>query len=176
MLRSVEPEKAGLLSILAVTVSDTRSAATDSSGRAIVEGLAPSGHRLLGPVIVPDVVESIRGCVQQAIAGAELDVVILTGGTGITARDVTPEAVEPLVTKPIPGFGELFRQLSYQQIGAATIQSRAFAALCGRVLVFALPGSTRAVRLALEQILIPQLDPATKPCNFAELLPRIRGA
>ncbi|HLV67522.1 MAG TPA: molybdopterin-binding protein, partial [Polyangiaceae bacterium] len=111
---------------------------------------------------------------ERAIAAA--DVVLLTGGTGITARDVTPEAIAPLVTKGIPGFGELFRMLSYAEIGAAAIQSRAFAALCGTALVFALPGSTAAVRLALEKIVLPQLDADTKPCNFAELLPRIRGA
>jgi molybdenum cofactor biosynthesis protein B len=101
--------------------------------------------------------------------------VLATGGTGITARDVTPEALAPLVTKWIPGFGELFRQLSYADIGAATIQSRAEAALCGGTLVFALPGSTGAVKLALEKIILPQLDVRTKPCNFAELLPRVRG-
>jgi molybdenum cofactor biosynthesis protein B len=102
--------------------------------------------------------------------------VIVTGGTGLTARDVTPEAIAPLVEKPIPGFGELFRSLSYAEIGAATIQSRAEAALCGRALVFALPGSTAAVRLALDKIIVPQLDARTRPCNFAELLPRMRAA
>jgi molybdenum cofactor biosynthesis protein B len=101
-------------------------------------------------------------------------VVIVTGGTGVTARDVTPEALAPLVTKPIPGFGELFRMLSYAEIGAATIQSRAEAALIQLVLVFSLPGSTGAVRLAMEKIILAQLDRRTRPCNFAELLPRIR--
>jgi molybdenum cofactor biosynthesis protein B len=163
-------------SVLAVTVSDTRTPENDTSGRAIVDALAPRGHIVRGPVILPDEIDVIRACVREANATEEIDVVILTGGTGVTARDVTPEAIEPLITKPIPGFGELFRALSYLEIGASTIQSRAFGALCGRVLVFALPGSTRAVRLALEKILVPQLDPNTKPCNFAELLPRMRGA
>jgi molybdenum cofactor biosynthesis protein B len=104
-----------------------------------------------------------------------VDVVLATGGTGITARDVTPEALTPLVTKWIPGFGELFRYLSYAEIGAATIQSRAEAALCDGTLVFLLPGSTGAVKLALEKIILPQLDSRTKPCNFVELLPRVRG-
>ena len=108
-------------------------------------------------------------------ADPAVDVVLATGGTGITRRDVTPEALTPHVTKWIPGFGELFRYLSYADIGAATIQSRAEAALCEGTLVFALPGSTGAVKLALEKIILPQLDSRTKPCNFAELLPRVRG-
>ena len=99
-------------------------------------------------------------------------VVLATGGTGITARDVTVEALEPLVSKWIPGFGELFRWLSFSEIGASTIQSRACAALCGKTLVFALPGSGGAVRLAMESIVLPQLDRRTRPCNFAELMPR----
>ncbi len=100
-----------------------------------------------------------------------VDVVLVTGGTGVTRRDVTPEAIEPLVTKLIPGFGELFRFLSYAEIGPATIQSRAFAALCGRALVFALPGSTGAVRLALERILLPQLDGRTRPVQLRRAAP-----
>ena len=172
MSESTAPQP-GHLHVAVITVSDTRTASTDESGRAIVDALAPRGHALHGPLIVPDEVSRIRASVAEL---SQLhDVVILTGGTGITARDVTPEAIAPLITKEIPGFGELFRWLSYAQIGASTIQSRAFGALCGRALVFALPGSTRAVQFALEKILIPQLDPTTKPCNFAELLPRIRG-
>ena len=164
------------LAIRVLTVSDTRTKDTDKSGRFIAEELEKRGHRLSGPEIVPDEVSAIQAAVRAAIAGAAFDVVILTGGTGVTARDVTPEALAPLVTKDIPGFGELFRFLSYAEIGASTIQSRALAALCEKTLVFALPGSTAAVRLALDKILIPQLDSSTKPCNFAELLPRIRGA
>lgn len=164
------------LSIAVITVSDTRTPETDTSGRLVAQDLTTAGHRVAGPEIVRDDLEAIRSLVSRTIAEGDADVVILTGGTGLTARDVTPEAIAPLVTKAIPGFGELFRQLSYAEIGASTIQSRAEAALCGRSLVFALPGSTGAVRLALEKILIPQLDERTKPCNFAVLLPRMRGA
>jgi molybdenum cofactor biosynthesis protein B len=163
------------LSISVITVSDTRTPETDTSGRFIAEALGVAGHRIAGPHIVRDELESIRALVASTIDAGAADVVILTGGTGVTARDVTPEAIAPLISKPIPGFGELFRFLSYAEIGASTIQSRALGALCGKSLVFALPGSTGAVRLALEKILIPQLDVRTKPCNFAELLPRIRG-
>lgn len=163
------------LSIAVITVSDTRTPETDTSGRLIAQDLTTAGHRVAGPEIVRDDVEAIRSLVARTISAGDTDVVVLTGGTGLTARDVTPEAIAPLVSKPIPGFGELFRLLSYAEIGAATIQSRAEAALCGRSLVFALPGSTGAVRLALEKILIPQLDERTKPCNFAQLLPRMRG-
>ncbi len=157
-----------------LTVSDSRTEATDTSGALIVERLTAAGHGLVGRRIVHDDVASIREIVASFIA-AGADVVLATGGTGLTARDVTPEALEPLLTKPIPGFGELFRSLSYAEIGAATIQSRAFAGVLGPALVFGLPGSTGAVRLALEKILIEQLDASTRPCNFAELLPRIRG-
>ncbi|HWA73569.1 MAG TPA: molybdenum cofactor biosynthesis protein B [Polyangiaceae bacterium] len=163
------------LSIAVITVSDTRTPETDTSGRLVAQDLTTAGHRVAGPEIVRDDVEAIRALVSRTIAAGDTDVVILTGGTGLTARDVTPEAIAPLVSKAIPGFGELFRHLSYAEIGASTIQSRAEAALCGRSLVFALPGSTGAVRLALEKILIPQLDERTKPCNFAQLLPRMRG-
>lgn len=164
------------LRIVVITVSDTRNHETDTSGQLAVERLAEAGHTIAAKEIVRDDASAIREAVSSAARDAAADVVVLTGGTGITARDVTPEALAPLVTKPIPGFGELFRMLSYAEIGAAAIQSRAFAALCGTALVFALPGSTAAVRLALEKLLLPQFDVKTKPCNFAELLPRIRGA
>jgi molybdenum cofactor biosynthesis protein B len=168
------------LNIAVLTISDTRVLDTDESGKTIVEALSIRGHRIHSRAIVADEVDKIRAAVAALVwsgaSGGEcVDAVICTGGTGITRRDVTPEAIEPLVTKAIPGFGELFRMLSYAEIGASTIQSRAFAALCGDSLVFALPGSTRAVRLALERIIVPQLDRETRPCNFAELLPRIRG-
>jgi molybdenum cofactor biosynthesis protein B len=116
----------------------------------------------------------IRATLARWIADSGIDVVITTGGTGVTPRDVTPEALAPLVTKPIPGFGELFRWLSFEEIGTSTIQSRAEAALCGSTYVFLLPGSTGGVRTALEKILIPQLDHRLKPCNFVMLLPRIK--
>jgi molybdenum cofactor biosynthesis protein B len=162
------------LRIGVITVSDTRTLETDKSGQLLVEFVHRSGHQLIHRVIVKDDLTTIRDAVARHCAAGSLDVVLLTGGTGITERDVTPEAVLPLVTKDIPGFGELFRMLSYADIGAATIQSRAFAALCGRVLVFALPGSTGAVQLAVDKIIGPQLDRGTQPCNFVQLLPRIR--
>lgn len=156
-------------------MSDTRTLETDKSGALIAESVTAAGHLLAARNIVPDELMLLQGAFSALIADPKVDVVLATGGTGITQRDVTPEALAPLVTKWIPGFGELFRYLSYAEIGPATIQSRAEAALCGDTLVFALPGSTGAVRLALEKIILPQLDSRTKPCNFAELLPRIRG-
>jgi molybdenum cofactor biosynthesis protein B len=163
------------LRIAALTVSDTRTLDTDSSGALIAERIQAAGHVLGLRSIVKDELAELTSLLSALIADPSIDVVIATGGTGITRRDVTPEALAPLVTKWIPGFGELFRQLSFAEIGAATIQSRSEAALCGSTLVFVLPGSTGAVRLALDQIILPQLDARTKPCNFAELLPRIRG-
>ena len=163
------------LRIAVLTVSDTRTLDTDKSGGLIEQSVTAAGHVLAARQIVPDELTLLQSALAALVADQTVDVVIATGGTGITKRDVTPEALTPLVTKWIPGFGELFRYLSYADIGAATIQSRAEAALCGGTLVFALPGSTGAVKLALEKIILPQLDVRTKPCNFAELLPRVRG-
>jgi molybdenum cofactor biosynthesis protein B len=163
------------LRIAVLTVSDTRTLETDKSGGFIASAIQAEGHVLALHRIVPDELTVLQSTFSSLIADPAVDVVLATGGTGITQRDVTPEALAPLVTKWIPGFGELFRYLSYADIGPATIQSRAEAALCGGTLVFALPGSTGAVKLALEKIILPQLDVRTKPCNFAELLPRIRG-
>ena len=156
-----------------LTVSDSRGLDTDTSGALLQKFVESAGHRLEFRRIVPDDVSAIRSVVCDAMLSESCAALLITGGTGITQRDVTPEALEPLVTKQILGFGELFRQLSYEQIGAATIQSRAQAGLCGNTLVFALPGSTGAVRLAVEKILWPQLDVRQKPCNFAQLLPRV---
>ncbi len=161
------------LLISVITVSDTRTVETDRSGRALVDFVESSGHILQSREIIVDDEALIREKVRMCCDGERSDVVLLTGGTGVTQRDVTPEAIRPLISKEIPGFGELFRMLSYQDIGAATIQSRAMAALCSRTLVFALPGSTGAVELAIEKIIRPQLDSDTRPCNFAQLLPRI---
>ena len=161
--------------VAVLTVSDTRTAANDTSGDYIANRLAEAGHRIVARAIVKDSELLIRAQLAQWIAEAGVDVVIATGGTGVTPRDVTPEALAPLVTKHIPGFGELFRQLSYSEIGAATIQSRADAALCGATYVFLLPGSTGGVKLGVDQILVPQLDHRSKPCNFVMLLPRIKN-
>ena len=162
------------LRIAVLTVSDTRTLETDKSGGFIVEAVQGAGHVLAERHIVADDRAVLQAIFSDLVDDDGVDVVLATGGTGITQRDVTPEALTPLVTKWIPGFGELFRHLSYADIGAATIQSRAEAALCRGTLVFVLPGSTGAVKLALEKIILPQLDSRTKPCNFAELLPRIR--
>jgi molybdenum cofactor biosynthesis protein B len=156
-----------------LTVSDTRTIETDSSGRLAADGLSSAGHELVELSIVADEVEKIRGQLGAWFENPRISVIVVTGGTGLTRRDITPEAIEPLVTKQIVGFGELFRALSYEDIGAATIQSRAFAALCGQTLVFALPGSSGAVRLGMERIILPQLDARTKPCNFAMLMDRL---
>lgn len=158
------------LRIAVLTVSDTRTIETDKSGALAAELSSDAGHAVVARAIVKDEIDAIRAELRSWTGGGAVDVVVMTGGTGIAARDVTPEALAPLVDKPIPGFGELFRWLSYSDIGTATIQSRAEAALVGRVLVFALPGSTGAVRLALEKIVLPQLDARTRPCNFVELL------
>ena len=162
------------VNVAILTVSDTRTPETDSSGAYIADRLTEVGHRVVARTIVKDGELVIRAQLAQWIADPGVDVVIATGGTGVTPRDVTPEALAPLVTKPIPGFGELFRWLSFQEIGTSTIQSRAEAALCGQTYVFLLPGSTGGVKTGLEKILIPQLDHRLKPCNFVMLLPRIK--
>ena len=163
------------INIAVLTVSDTRTLETDSSGQLIVDRLSAAGHRIAARTIVIDSEIQIRAQLAQWIADPGIDVVIATGGTGVTPRDVTPEALAPLITKPIPGFGELFRQLSFEEIGASTIQSRAEAALCGQTYVFLLPGSTGGVRLGIDKILLSQLDHRVKPCNFVMLLPRIKN-
>lgn len=161
------------LGIVILTVSDTRSLETDKSGDALVEFCASAGHRVEAREILKDEIGALRAAVSLHVARPEVDAILLTGGTGITSRDVTPEALAPLIDKEIPGFGELFRWLSWADIGTSTIQSRAHAGLVQGVLVFALPGSTGAVRLATDKILRAQLDIRTRPCNFAELLPRL---
>jgi molybdenum cofactor biosynthesis protein B len=163
------------VNIAVLTVSDTRTMETDTSGSYIATRLTEVGHRIVARAIVKDGELVIRAQLAQWIADPGVDVVIATGGTGVTPRDVTPEALAPLVSKAIPGFGELFRWLSYEEIGTSTIQSRAEAALCGQTYVFLLPGSTSGVRTGVEKILIPQLDHRQKPCNFVMLLPRIKN-
>jgi len=162
------------VNVAILTVSDTRTIETDTSGTLIADRLTEVGHRIVARAIVKDGELVIRAQLAQWIADPGVDVVIATGGTGVTPRDVTPEALAPLVTKSIPGFGELFRWLSYQEIGTSTIQSRAEAALCGQTYVFLLPGSTGGVKTGVDKILLPQLDHRTKPCNFVMLLPRIK--
>ncbi|KIG18284.1 Molybdenum cofactor biosynthesis protein MoaB [Enhygromyxa salina] len=158
------------LRVAVMTVSDTRTTHDDRSGALLIERLEAAGHSLAARAIVRDEVELIRAQLSTWIEDPGVQVVLATGGTGLTARDVTPEALAPLVTKPIPGFGELFRWLSYAEIGTSTIQSRADAALCEQTLVFVLPGSPGACRTAWDQILAQQLDTRHRPCNFPELL------
>ena len=162
------------INVAVLTVSDTRTEENDTSGAYIADRLAEVGHQIVARAIVKDVETLLRAQLAQWIADPGIDVVIATGGTGVTPRAVTPEALAPLITKHIPGFGELFRQLSFAEIGTATIQSRADAALCGTTYVFLLPGSTGGVKLGVDKILIPQLDHRIKPCNFVMLLPRIK--
>ncbi len=162
------------LHVAVLTVSDTRTRENDTSGDLIEERLKRAGHHVAARLILKDDVETLRAQVQAWIDDPAIEAVIATGGTGLTRRDVTPEAIEPLLTKPIPGFGELFRWLSYEEIGTATIESRAFAGVAGDTLIFCLPGSTGACRLGMDKIILPQLDSTTAPCNLAEMLPRIR--
>lgn len=162
------------LNIAVLTVSDTRTPETDSSGGLIAEKLRAAGHQVAAHVILPDDAERLRAQVRTWIADPNVHAVISTGGTGLTKRDVTPEAVAPLITKPIPGFGELFRMLSYQEIGSSTIESRALGGVAGDTLVFCLPGSTGACRLGMDKIILEQLDARFRPCNLVALLPRIR--
>jgi len=162
------------VNVAVLTVSDTRTLETDGSGTYIADRLTEVGHKIVARTIVKDGELAIRAQLAVWIADPGVDVVIATGGTGVTPRDVTPEALAPLVSKPIPGFGELFRWLSFEDIGTSTIQSRAEAALCGQTYVFLLPGSTGGVKLGIEKILIPQLDHRQRPCNFVMLLPRIK--
>ena len=161
------------LEIAVLTVSDTRTLADDRSGDALVERLERAGHRLAGRDLVADDVEAIVARLEAWIADPSVHIVVTTGGTGVTGRDVTPEAFARVCEKTIPGFGELFRMLSYQKIGTSALQSRATAGIAGATYLFALPGSTGAVRDGWDLVLEPQLDLRHQPCNFAELLPRL---
>lgn len=161
------------LDMAVLTVSDTRQAADDRSGDILVARLTAAGHRLAARSIVADNREDIERSLRGWIADPAIAVILTTGGTGVTARDVTPEAVEAVTEKLIPGFGELFRWLSYAKIGTSTIQSRALAGIAGRTYIFALPGSPGACADAWDDILVFQLDSRYRPCNFVELLPRL---
>mgnify|MGYP003625738945 FL=1 len=160
--------------IAVLTVSDSRTIAEDRSGQTLVDRLEAAGHILADRKIVKDEISDIQKIANQWIADTDVDVVISTGGTGVTGRDVTPEAFAGLYEKEIPGFGELFRMLSYQKIGTSTIQSRASAGVARGTYLFALPGSTGAVKDAWDDILIHQLDYRFMPCNFVELFDRLQ--
>jgi len=161
------------LNIAVLTVSDTRTEAEDGSGALLRDRAQAAGHRVLAKEIVRDDVYQMRALFSRWIADPEIQVVLATGGTGLTGRDSTPEAVAPLFDKAIEGFGELFRQVSFEEIGTSTVQSRAIAGLANGTLIFCLPGSSGACRTAWERILEPQLDHRTRPCNFAQLIPRL---
>lgn len=162
------------VNIAIVTVSDTRTPANDTSGDVLAERIGQAGHRLAARALVKDDVGAITTLLEQWIADPEIDVVIATGGTGVTGRDVTPEAFHRLYDKEIPGFGELFRMLSYAKIGTSTIQSRATGGVAQGTYLFALPGSTGACRDGWDDILRWQLDSRFRPCNLVELMPRLK--
>jgi molybdenum cofactor biosynthesis protein B len=162
------------LRIAVLTVSDTRTEETDKSGAALVEDLTAAGHSSAGKLIVGDDIYRIRAAVSGWIADEMVDVVITTGGTGITGRDGTPEAVAALLDKEIEGFGELFRSISYADIGTSSLQSRCLAGVANATYIFCVPGSTNACRTAWRKLIGPQLDYRTRPCNLVELMPRLR--
>jgi molybdenum cofactor biosynthesis protein B len=162
------------LGIAVLTVSDTRSLQDDKSGSLLAERIAAAGHRLAARAIISDDRFHIRAQMSNWLIAEGIDAMVLTGGTGLTGRDLVPEAVLPLLDRVIDGFGELFRWLSYADIGPSTIQSRALAGTANGKLVFCLPGSRGACELAWDKIIAPQLDTNTRPCNLAELLPRLR--
>ena len=161
------------LDVVVLTISDSRTEETDKSGALLVQRLGAAGHRLVEKRIVPDDVYRIRAVVAQWIAEDSVQVVISTGGTGVTGRDGTPEAVAPLLDKTIEGFGEVFRVLSYEEIQTSTLQSRALAGVANGTYVFCLPGSSGACRTAWDRIIAAQLDYRTRPCNLVELIPRL---
>jgi molybdenum cofactor biosynthesis protein B len=161
------------LGIAVLTVSDTRTIADDRSGDTLVERIAAAGHVLAARAIAPDDIAAIRATVQPWIADPSIDIIISTGGTGFTGRDVTPEALEPLFDKRMDGFSTVFHSLSAEKIGTSTIQSRATAGLAGTTFVFCLPGSPGACRDAWDGILVQQLDYRYRPCNFVEIMPRL---
>jgi molybdenum cofactor biosynthesis protein B len=161
------------LSIAVLTVSDSRSEENDTSGKLLVERLTGAGHKLAEKAIVTDTVYAVRAIVSRWIADPAVQVVITTGGTGVTGRDATPEAIDVLLDKRLEGFGEIFRMLSFEEIQTSTIQSRALAGVANATLLFCIPGSSGACRTAWDKLIQAQLDRRTRPCNFVELLPRL---
>lgn len=161
------------LNVAVLTVSDSRTEADDVSGQTLVGGLTDAGHRVCDKKIVPDDIYQIRAVVSQWIADPAVQAVISTGGTGVTGRDGTPEAVTPLLDKTLDGFGEVFRMLSYQEIKSSTMQSRAVAGVANGTYIFCLPGSSGACRTAWHGLIKEQLDYRTRPCNLVQLMPRL---
>ena len=166
-------EQSVALKLAVLTISDTRDESQDKSGKLLVERLEGAGHSLAEKVILPDDRYEIRAAISQWIVDKKIDVVITTGGTGLTGRDGTPEAVAPLLDKEIEGFGEVFRILSYEEIGPSTIQSRAIAGVANGTYIFCLPGSSGACATGWDRIISEQLDSRTHPCNLVDLMPRL---
>lgn len=162
------------LRVAVLTVSDTRNEATDKSGALLVERLRGAGHELAAKAIVRDDVYAIRAIASGWIADPHVEVVITTGGTGLTGRDGTPEAIAVLLDKEVDGFGELFRTISYEEIGASSLQSRCLAGVANATYIFCLPGSSGACATGWDKLIGPQLDSRTRPCNLAELIPRLK--
>jgi len=162
------------VSIAVLTVSDSRDEQSDKSGRLLVERLQQAGHRLAEKLIVPDDIYLIRAALSRWIADPAVNVVITTGGTGVTGRDGTPEAVRPLLDKVLDGFGEMFRSVSFADIRTSTLQSRALAGVANATYVFCVPGSSGACATAWDQLIAAQLDARTRPCNLVELMPRLK--
>jgi molybdopterin adenylyltransferase len=170
----LKPERPFIpVGIAVLTVSDTRSLADDKSGDTLAARITEAGHELVTRTIVPDEIDAIRLTVKRWISDPNIDVIITTGGTGFTGRDVTPEALEPLFEKRMDGFSEVFHRISYDKIGTSTIQSRATAGVAKATFIFALPGSPGACRDAWDGILKAQLDYRHMPCNFVEIMPRL---
>jgi molybdenum cofactor biosynthesis protein B len=159
--------------VAVLTVSDTRDEESDTSGRLLAERVKGAGHTLAAKALCPDDRAAIRAQVNAWIASGDVDVIVTTGGTGITGRDVTPEALEPLFDKKIDGFSAIFHLVSYQSVGLSTLQSRATAGIIGGVFVFCLPGSNGAVKDGWDKVIAPQLDSRHMPCNMVELMPRL---
>ena len=162
------------VNICLVTISDTRTFAEDKSGDVLEKKILTSGHKCLSRNIVKDDVDEIRSILESLINNEEVDVIITTGGTGITGRDLTPEVFKDILEKEIPGFGELFRWISYKKISTSTIQSRALGGVSKGTYLFSLPGSVGACKDAWDEILVHQLDFRNRPCNLVELMPRLR--
>ena len=169
-------EKLIPLNIAVLTVSDTRTEETDTSGKTLVDKLTACGHNLSDKKIVTDDIYKMRATVSNWVADETTQAILITGGTGFTDRDSTPEAISPLFDKTIHGFGELFRQVSYEQIKTSTIQSRAIAGLANKTIIFCMPGSTNACNTAWDTIIGEQLDSRKGPCNFAPQLKKVTGA
>ncbi|OQY52686.1 MAG: molybdenum cofactor biosynthesis protein B [Candidatus Parabeggiatoa sp. nov. 2] len=161
------------INIAVLTVSDTRTEENDTSGKVLVERLTTAGHHRADKVIVPDNIYQIRAVVSNWIVNPEIQVIITTGGTGVTGKDGTPEAIQPLLDKQLDGFGELFRARSYEEIKTSTLQSRALAGVANGTYIFCLPGSSGACKTGWDKIIQAQLDYRSRPCNFVEMMPRL---